>query len=58
MTKHIKTDADIEAEIRAWYERHKHDYDPKDLQAPPYVWSEYFQWLLNALARARSECSQ
>lgn len=33
------------AEIAAWFERHRHDYD--DCEAsPPKVWSEYFAYLL------------
>lgn len=52
--RRARTDGEIEAEIRAWYERHKGDYNPHDMQAPPLVWSEYFQWLLDALDRERA----
>lgn len=48
-----RTPAEHEQIIREWFERHRKDYCARDLQAPPLVWSEYFQWLLDALETAR-----
>jgi hypothetical protein len=41
-------------EIRAWFERHKHDYSPHDAVSPPKVWAEYFEWLLNEVVAVRA----
>lgn len=54
MSRMIHTDADKIRQIREWYERHKHDYSPRDPQAPPKVWAEYFGFLLQLAEVAAS----
>lgn len=49
---YTRTAAEQEQIIREWFGRHKHDYCKHDPAAPPLVWSEYFQWLLDALGNA------
>ena len=40
--------------IREWFERHRHDYCSHH-QAPPLVWSEYFERLLHLLDQQAAE---
>lgn len=44
-------------DMRAWYERHKHDYDPS-VSAPPKAWAEYFGWLLTMMEQGAALPSQ